>query len=333
MNAHASNRVFVGNSISTPNDIGGVVAAGPNETLPYAPSSGISAGSGNIGRYKVDNPIEFAQARLFWNTMDTYAQQHTVDAYRFELGNVANTSVVQIHVDTFINQIDNCLARRVAYGIGATLPALGSGPASNSSSMDGAFAGYPSLYPLNPGNQPNKSNAGLTVAVLATDDTFTEADMETMLPLLQAQQVSLAVVGPRMGMLNTGVNATQSYLTASSVFYDAVFVASPSASTTSNSTDSGTCDSLPTPFLDSYSEAFLVQAYSHGKPLAGLGSYGECILTSVGTGGVNESLGLYAGDAGTVTSDILEALAGPGRFPQRLPVDDVEAICGAGSTL
>jgi catalase len=323
-------RIFVGDSISTPNDIGGVVAAGPNETLAYAPASGISAGSGNIGRYYPYDPIEFAQARLFWNTMDVYAQQHTVDAYRFELGNVANTTVVQLHIDNFINKIDNCLARRVAYGVGMTLPALGSGPMSNSTSMNMSSGMYPSLYPLNPGNQPNKTNAGLTVAVLASDTMFTPADMSAMMPLLEAQQVSLAVVGPRMGMLNTGVNATQSYLTASSVFYDAVFVASASNTSSSSSGNSTDCSSMS---LDAYSEAFLMQAYMHGKPLGAIGACGDCILMSIGAEGMNSSLGLYAGDAGTVTSDVLQALMGPARFPQRFPTDDVEAICGMGSMM
>ena len=38
------------------------------------------------------------------------------------------------------------------------------------------------------------------------------------------------------------------------------------------------------------------------------------------------STGLFQGDASTVANDILTALSGPVRFPQRLPVDD-PSIC------
>jgi catalase len=241
--------------------------------------------------------------------MDMYAQQHTVDGYRFELGNVANMSVVQNFIDVQLNSIDNCLARRVAYGVGATMPAM----QSNNSTANGTTPTYASLYELNEQSM-NKSNAGLSVAVLANDTVFSEADMTAMMPILQSQQVSLAVVGPYMGTLQTGVNATANYITSSSVLYDAVFIGD------TNGTD-----------LSSDAMAFVMQAYKHGKPIGALGSNGDMVFMSMGLGGMNASLGLYAGDAGTVTQSSLRGLSFPSRFFNRFPIDDVETICGSAT--
>lgn len=305
------------------------MAASANDNLPYAPASGTPAGSGNIGRYTPADDLAFPQAQQFWSTMDIYAQQHTVDALRFELGNVANTSVVQAFIDNILNNVDNCLARRVAYGVGATLPAMSGGSNMNVSSGDGAMgtngssmsSSYPSLYPLNPGQEPNKSNAGLTVAVLANDTMLSESDLSAMMPLLMAQQVNIAVVAPHVGTLASGINATASFILASSVFYDAVFIGS--SMTGSNGTSGGTV-------LDSNTMGFVMQAYGHGKAVGALGSSGEAVLMGMGVGGSNDTLGLFAGDAATVTTDVLQALSGPVRFFQRFPVDDVASICGSG---
>jgi catalase len=136
--------LFEGASISTPNGIGGVQEANSQQTIPYTGSAGQMAGTGNIGRY-VAGYDWASQARTFWGTLDIYAQQHTVDAYRFELGHVSDPNVTQRYIDTILNPIDNCLARRVAYGIGATMLPLGSGSMRN---INNSTARFPSLYPL-----------------------------------------------------------------------------------------------------------------------------------------------------------------------------------------
>ena len=302
--------IFQGASISTPNGIGGVQEPDANGTLTYTSSAGEQAGSGPIGRYAATYDW-FGQARKFWGTLDVFAQQHTVDAYRFELGNVANTSVAQVYIDNILNPIDNCLARRVAFGIGAQMPE--NGPRTN---ITNATAPYPSLYPLTVQMEPNKSNAGLVVAVIANDTLFSASDMNAMMPMLAAQQVSLTVVGPRIGMLESGVNATASYITASSVFYDAVFVGSVQSGT--NSTRLLT--------LDANGKSFIMEAYSHGKAVGALGSTGQAFLQGLGLGS-DDTTGLYAGDPGDVTMSVLDALSGPVRFPWRFPTDDLSAIC------
>jgi catalase len=259
----------------------------------------------------------FGQARTFWSTMDKFAQQHTVDAYRFELGNVGDPTVVQNYIDNTINSIDNCLARRVAYGVGATMPAAGSGPSASSSNRSAKF---PSLYPLNPGQEPNKSNEGLQVAIIANDTLTSQADVSAIMTLLAAQKVSLTVVAPHIGTLKTGVVANASFITTDDIFFDAVFVGS--SMDTSASSGSG---------LDRDSFGFVLEAFGHGKPIGGIGSTANAIFKTLGilpAPGVTP--GVYTGGAAKVTKEVLDALAGPVRFPQRFPTDDIEAICGSG---
>lgn len=302
--------IFQGSSISTPNGIGGVQEPDADATLAYTSSAGESAGSGPIGRY-VSTFDWFGQARTFWGSLDVYAQQHTVDAYRFELGNIANSSVVQIYIDNTLNEIDNCLARRVAFGVGAEMPE--SGPRVNTTNET---ALYPSLYPLTVQMEPNKSNAGLSIAVIANDTLLSEADIDAIMPELSSQQVSLAVVAPHIGPLQSGVNATASYITTSSIFYDAVFIGSMQAG-------SNSAGSL---VLDPHAQAFVMEAYSHGKAIGALGSSGQVFLQGLGLG-VNSTAGLYAGSPEEVTTSVLNALSGPVRFPWRFPTDDIAAIC------
>lgn len=308
--------IFTGDSTSSPNGIGGVVPSSGNATVSVAGNSDTSVGSGPIGRYTPSYDW-FGQARNFWGTLDVFAQQHTVDGYRFELGNVANTSVVQVYIDNILNNIDNCLARRVAFGLGATMPAIGSGPRTN---LTNSTAPFPSLFPLNPGQEANKSLVGLSVAVLANDTLFSASDMAAMMPLLAAQNITLTVVAPRFGELNSGINATASYITTSSIFFDAVFIGSVS----SNSSASGAIG------LDMAAQNFVTEAYGHGKAIGALGSNGAAVLRGMGLD-FTPPLGLYSGDAGQVTQNVLAALRGPVRFPQRFATDDVGTICGSGT--
>ena len=208
--------LFEGASTSTPNGINGVQEASPNQTLAYTSSAGQSAGFGPIGRYAAT--YDWAtEARTLWSSFDVYAQQHTVDAYRFELGHVSDPNVTANYISSILNPIDNCLARRVAYGIGSALPPIGSGPRANSTSLNQTTSS-PDLYrALTPSLEPNKSNAGLTIGIIADDTMLSTADLSAITSPLAAQSVFFEVVAPHIGSLVSGVNANQSYVTTSSI--------------------------------------------------------------------------------------------------------------------
>ena len=231
--------------------------------------------------------------------MDKYAQQDTVNAYRFELGNVGNPDVVQRYIDETLAPIDSCLARRVAYGIGATMPPM--------QSSNGSSSTYPSLYPLNTGYEPNKSNEGLQVALLANDTLGTTADVAALMSALSAQKVSLTVIAPYVGTLKSGVVANASFILAANVFYDAVFIGSPSAAGGK---------------LDMNTQNFVMGAYGDGKAIGAI--HGGAVVGGLGIAG---EPGVYVGGAAAVVDKVLKALSGPVRFPQRFPTDDLTAIC------
>ena len=307
--------LFEGASTSSPDDIGGVMGATLNETLPYTGSSPEKV-NGIVGRYP-DLKDSFGQARTFWSTLDSYAQQHTVDAYRFELGHVSDAGVKQRYVDNILNKIDNCLARRVAMGIGASLPALGTGPGNSTS--NNTVSKVPSLYPLSESFEPNKSNAGLTIGILADDMHLSVADLNSITPLLSSQQVSYEVVSSYIGKLKSGIVSNESYVTTSSIFYDAVIIGSASQSNTSSKSDCSWLSNFNT-------QQFVQEAYGHGKIIAALGGDCKKTLKEIGVDG-NAAMGIFSeGDVSTVVKDVLNALAGPVRFPQRFPVDD-PSIC------
>lgn len=284
--------LYEGASASSPDGIGGVIPASAAQDLDY----GNETVEGIIGRYPlINNP--FKQAASFWNSLDPYAQQHTVDGYRFELGNVANSTVVTTYINEILNNIDNCLARRVAYGVGAPLPAL---TRSNTT-----IPTYPSEFKLQ--NQGNISVEGLVVGILADDTSLTTAELSLIQSAFTPQNLLFQVVAPRQGSLNTGVVANSSYITTSSIFYDALIIGGAESSTTEDT------------LID-----FVMEAYGHGKPIAAVGN-GTAVLSTLALP-VNSSMGIFAGDAAVVAGQIIQSLMSPVRYPQRNPLDP-PSIC------
>ena len=312
--------LFEGASTSSPDDIGGVVGAAPNQTLPYTGNTPEKVNA-MVGRYP-NLSDSFGQARTFWSTLDLYAQQHTVDAYRFELGHVSDVGVKQRYIDKILNKIDNCLARRVAMGVGASLPAVGSGPSSSTSNSTATK--IPSLYPLSESFEPNKSNAGLTIGILADDTHLSVADLSSVVLSLSSQQVSYEVVSSYVGTLKSGIVSNESYVTTSSVFYDAIIIGSAPQSSINSTSQNSTSECS---WLSSFNtRQFVQEAYGHGKTIAVLGGDCTTTLSKIGVDG-NAAMGIFfQNNVSTIVKDVLGALPGPVRFPQRFPVDD-PSVC------
>jgi catalase len=114
------------------------------------------------------------------------------------------------------------------------------------------------------------------------------------------------VVAPRQGHLSTGVVANSSYITTSSIFYDALIIGGAQTATP--------MDTVTT---------FVMEAFGHGKPIAAVGM-GTKVLSDLVK--VDSSVGLFAGGATAVAGQIAQALMSPGRFPQRNLLDS-PSIC------
>ena len=114
-----------------------------------------------------------------------------------------------------------------------------------------------------------------------------------------------------MGNLATGVFSNQSFITTSSVFYDAIIVGSSVAG------------KKPDP-LSPEAADFVREAYGHGKAIAAIGN-ADAQIKLLGIQS-DATLGIFRGSASNVAKKLLAALSGPVRFPQRFPTDDL-SIC------
>ena len=292
---YMQSNIFEGESASSPNGIGGVMAASPQEALAVANENL----SGQVGRFQPFNdPI--TQARGFWFSMDQYAQQHTVDAYRFELGHVSNPNVTAKYISTILNPVNNCLARRVAFGVGAPMPAIGTGSSVVPNTT------FPSIYPL--ATNVSIPVTGLMVAILTTSDDIPMATYKTLTSALSSDKALFEVVASHQGVLASGVPSNESYVTTSSVLFDAVVIVSGGFSANTS--------------IPMVQQEFVREAFGHGKPI---GEGGSGFLSSLQLTG----MGLFmSSDAGSVMSSVIGSMEMPGRYPQRNPLDDVKAICG-----
>jgi hypothetical protein len=102
-------------------------------------------------------------------------------------------------------------------------------------------------------------------------------------------------------------------LSLTSPSYDAIVIGSLTSNTTVENS---------TAFA---SGQFVLEAWSHGKAIGAIGSGGVNFLDSIGLT-VDPALGIFNDNAAAVAGDLLDALSGPVRFPQRFPVDDA-SIC------
>lgn len=205
----------------------------------------------------------YSQAVLFWNSMSDVEQKHMIKAFRFELGKVQSKSVQQQMVNNLSN-VDLQLAQQVAQGIGVEAP-----QAPTEEVRQGVTLLSPALSQMN----TVKSPATRKIAVLAANG-FDSAEMKAVMTALQTAGVTAEIVSENLGIL-TGTEGDQqqvkqTFLTADSVLYDAVYLA-------------GGKESIAQ--IGSIREAvnFVVEAYNHLKTI-GTSADG---LELLGTAGIH----------------------------------------------
>jgi catalase len=275
----------------------------------------------------------FSQARLFFNSQSGPEKNHIIKALRFELGKV-ETPAIRERMLFLLAQIDRTLANKVAQGLGLSVPTKLDKPINMNVPADGeprkfqpkratqAVETSPTLSMVENPNFPKETIKTRKIAFLVADGFDDSAVAEMKQALLTAGAIA-CTVAPRLGML-TGTNgeivkADFSFLTGSSVLFDAVYVPGGEASVTS---------------LKSEPEAvnFLMEAYKHCKPIAASGA-GVGLLENAGLAKgstLNKSAeeshtdklpGIIirpASDAAGIGGDFIEAIA-QHRFWEREP--------------
>ncbi len=206
----------------------------------------------------------FSQPTLFWESQSEVEKEHIVEALHFELGKVKHMHIRQRMVELLAN-ISQELAERTAAGIGVKsftgdLSYLKDSTDPLSSDRRGAA-------------EPGRSSA------LSMENTVKDSILSRKVAFLVAEGVDLATVktvksaltqaGASVHLIAKSLNplngegkqemmVDKSFLTASSVMYDAVFVP-------------GGANSVATLKMNGDAIHFINEAFKHCKPIAAVG--------------------------------------------------------------
>ncbi|WP_426485241.1 catalase [Flavobacterium sp. 2] len=180
----------------------------------------------------------FGQAKLFFNSQTPEEKSHIVKALRFELGKV-ETTAIRVRMLGLLSQVDQELAEKVALGLGATVPPILETPINKGVSPETEEAGTQEPQTVdssiessqalsmvnNPTNTPTIESR--KVAILVSDGV-SEAAVMNMKNALKKEGAKGCVIAPHLGSVLTdsdgAIAAEFSFLTASSVLFDAVYV-------------------------------------------------------------------------------------------------------------
>jgi catalase len=187
----------------------------------------------------------FSQATMFWHSITKPEQDRLVSAIHFELGKVASYEVRHRMIHEIFNKVDHDLARRSAAGIGVPPPATSEAKPVTKRAPEVSVE-----------HQKRPGVKTLKVAILAADGYHHAALTETR-QALEAAGARTMVVSKFLGTLqgNGGeVQVDKSYVTTSSVLFDAIYVP-------------GGEQSVET--LKTHGDAlhFINEAFKHGKPI------------------------------------------------------------------
>ena len=179
----------------------------------------------------------FGQARLFFNSQTDVEKSHIVKALRFELGKV-ETTAVRVRMLGLLSQVDTQLAEKVAMGLGATVPPILETPINHGVSpenengnqepqiVDSSVDSSDALSMLkNPTNSPTIASRKIAIIV---SDGVSEAAVQNIKSALLKEDAKGLIVAPHLGSVLTdqdgALAADFSFLTASSVLFDAVYI-------------------------------------------------------------------------------------------------------------
>jgi len=236
----------------------------------------------------------FVQARMFLDSQSPHERRHLIDACRFELGKVERLGIRERVVALF-RQIDDDFAAAVAAGIGVSIARAAGLPLPENGTAKGTRRMKPSPA-LSLENQPRTTIRTRKVAVLVADGVRYE-DWEVVSSAVLAQGGIVEAVSHALGAVKSEdgrpIDVCRTWLTGSSVLYDALCVPGGTACAESLQT---TPEAL----------AWIREAFSHDKTI-GACREGVDVLDRAGLGPMR---GKTANRAGLVTTNGVD----PGDF-------------------
>ena len=248
----------------------------------------------------------FSQARLFFNSQSEPEQNHIIDALSFELGKV-ETLAIRKRMLGILSLIEKSLAIRVAQNLGLEVPEPEK-PINKSVPADGKPEDFEpimmqsqlkSSHALSMANTKKDSIKTRKIAFLVADGVNATSVIALQDALTDAGAV-VEIIAPKLGIVdaedNTIVPIKQSFLTAASVFYDAVYVP-------------GGINSVAT--LEKTPEAihFLNEAYKHCKAIAADSQATQVLQATYFSGKINTTNQLDTDEGIVISDDINELIA------------------------
>ena len=176
----------------------------------------------------------FSQATLFFNSQSLPEKNHIIDAFRFELGKL-ETPAIRERVVGMLTKVDKTLAARVAEGLGIPVPQ----PEQNLNQNIPADGDPKDFQSINVHPELKISKAlSMTdtvkdtiktrqIAILAADGVD-ENSLNAMIRALEAAGAQTKIIAFHLGFITAEngkqIKVDQSFLTAASVLFDAVYV-------------------------------------------------------------------------------------------------------------
>ncbi|MDF2454487.1 MAG: Catalase [Cytophagaceae bacterium] len=177
----------------------------------------------------------FSQARLFLNSQNTAERNHLTDALRFELGKVVSDDIRKRMLG-LLTQVDQKLAEDVADELGMSVPKNPEKPMNHSIPADGNPRNFQPIQvesklkkseALSMANTVKNTIKSRQIAILAANGVDSNALNNTK-SALEKGGATVQIIAPKLGFIKNSdkqdVKVNQSFLTACSVLFDAVYV-------------------------------------------------------------------------------------------------------------
>ncbi|RZJ70616.1 catalase [Flavobacterium sp.] len=234
---HMRQEINIGRVSYHPNSLGG--------GCPYQAKiaeGGFSSFNERIDAHKIRERSEsfsdhFSQAKMFLDSQTEVEKLHIVRALRFELGKV-ETTAIRVRMLGLLSQVDEKLASDVAFGLGLEVPSSPEMPMNHGVSADDDHTKHePTLRQQDAGTSDALSmikNATIEptiesrkVAFLCADGV-SEEQVATLKSALLVEGAKACIIAPHLGYIDTDKGGQLpvdfTFLTASSVLFDAVYV-------------------------------------------------------------------------------------------------------------
>jgi catalase len=271
----------------------------------------------------------FSQATLFYNSMSEPEQTHLSDALRFELGKV-DIQDIRNRMVGLLTFVDKTLAKRVAEGLGMDVPEPQQ-PVNHQLGADADPKHYEPVFKkptveksaaLSMANTAKNSIKTRQIAFLVADGVDADS-LAAVKKALEAEGAVVRIVAPHNGFIADSAGAQikvdKSFLTASSVLVDAVYIPAGQKSVAALLNEP---DAIH----------FINEAYRHCKAIAADGEGAELIKATYvgsklnGQAGRDAAAGIIFGDGGNskLAADFINAIK-QHRFWEREKKDKVPA--------